>query len=173
MRAALYARYSDENQREESITAQLRLIRDYCLKKGYSIVKEYTDEAKTGRTDKRPGFQRMLRDAQIKMFDVVIVHKVNRFARNRISAAINKTKLLRRWSPIRICRIAGTRQGARNFRIRPRRHGRILLSRSRRRSHERNERKRLCGKIQRGNSAARVLHQRKHLRHKRARSRSN
>lgn len=93
MRAAIYARFSDENQREESITAQLRFGRDYCTKKGYTITKEYADEAKTGRTDKRPSFQQMLRDAQSGLFDVLVVHKVNRFARNRLSSAINKHKL--------------------------------------------------------------------------------
>lgn len=93
MRAANYVRYSDDNSREESIIAQLRICREYCAKKKYTVVKEYIDEAKTGRTDKRPGFQKMLADAQAGLFDVLVVHKVNRFARNRLSAAINKNKL--------------------------------------------------------------------------------
>ena len=93
MRAAIYARYSSDNQREESITAQLRICHDHCAKKGYTVVKEYTDEAQTGKNDRRPGFQRMLREAQQRLYDVVVVHKVNRFARNRLSAAISKAKL--------------------------------------------------------------------------------
>lgn len=95
MRAAIYARYSDENQREESIHAQIRASKEYCAKKGYSVVKIYADEAKTGKTDKRPDFQRMLRESQLKLFDILVVHKVNRFARNRISSAINKSKLIK------------------------------------------------------------------------------
>ena len=42
MRAAIYARYSSNNQREESIDAQIRAIKDYCDSNGYSIVKKLT-----------------------------------------------------------------------------------------------------------------------------------
>ena len=43
MRAALYARYSSDNQRYESITAQLRCSKEYCAQKHYDVVKIYTD----------------------------------------------------------------------------------------------------------------------------------
>lgn len=69
IRAAIYPRYSSNNQREESISAQLRACRDYCHAKKYAIVNEYTDEAKTGRNDDRPGYQTMLRDVQASFFD--------------------------------------------------------------------------------------------------------
>lgn len=93
IRAALYARYSSDNQREESTIAQLRAGREYAKKKGYIIVAEYKDEELTGRNDRRDEFQRMIRDAKRGLFDVVIVHKFNRFARNRYDSAIYKRML--------------------------------------------------------------------------------
>ena len=47
MIVALYARYSSDNQRTESIVAQLRACREYCQRYGYTIIKEYADEAMT------------------------------------------------------------------------------------------------------------------------------
>ena len=82
MIAALYARYSSDNQREESIVAQLRACREYCKRKNYTIIKEYADEACTGTNDNRPQFQQMLADAEAGMFEVVIAHKVDRIGRN-------------------------------------------------------------------------------------------
>jgi len=92
-RAAAYCRYSSDNQREESITAQMRAIEEYCKKKDYVIVKFYADEAKSATTDKRPNFQLMIEESSINIFDVVIVHKYDRFARNRYDSAHYKRKL--------------------------------------------------------------------------------
>ena len=64
MIAALYARYSSDNQRAESIVAQLRASREYCRQRGYTIIKEYADEAMTGTNDQRPQYQQMLADAK-------------------------------------------------------------------------------------------------------------
>ena len=50
MRAALYARYSSDKQREESIDAQFMITRDYCANKGYTVVREYADEALSGKS---------------------------------------------------------------------------------------------------------------------------
>ena len=93
MKAAIYARYSSDNQREESITAQLRAAHEYCKKNDYIIVKEYTDEAIPARTDERPAFQKMIEDAATGLFGVLIVHKIDRFARNRYDAAFYKRSL--------------------------------------------------------------------------------
>ncbi|SDF88482.1 recombinase family protein, partial [Sporomusa acidovorans] len=82
LRVVLYARYSSDNQREESITAQLRAGREYCKRKGYIIVKEYIDEAFTARTDNRPAFQEMMADAKKGAFDLIIFHKIDRNARD-------------------------------------------------------------------------------------------
>ncbi|GAB4272187.1 MAG: recombinase family protein [Thermincola ferriacetica] len=93
IRAAAYCRYSSDNQREESITAQLRAIEEYCKQKGYCIVRVYKDEEKTATTDRRPEFQQMISDSALGVFDVVVVHKLDRFARNRYDSAFYKRKL--------------------------------------------------------------------------------
>lgn len=94
MRAAIYARYSPgPTQKEESIDAQLRASRAYCQRKGHSIVKEYIDEAESGRFDDRPDFQKMIQDAKTKIFDVVVFHKIDRNARNEYDYYFYKGQL--------------------------------------------------------------------------------
>lgn len=94
IRAAAYARYSSTNQREESIEAQLRNIRTYAKKNNIVIAKEYIDRAVSGKTDvKRTQFKQMIKDSSKRLFEVVLTDKVDRFARNRYDAAINKRKL--------------------------------------------------------------------------------
>ena len=83
VRAVIYARFSSDNQRDESIDAQLRAIRNYAKKNDVIIISEYIDRAKSAMTDKRPEFLRMVDDAKEGKFDVVLVHKLDRFARNR------------------------------------------------------------------------------------------
>ena len=92
-RAVLYARYSSDNQRVESIDAQLRAGREYCRRKKYAIVGEYVDEAMTGTNDNRPGFQQMVDDSKKKIFDLVVFHKIDRSARNEYDYYFNKFKL--------------------------------------------------------------------------------
>ena len=62
MNAAIYARYSSDNQREESIDAQIRAIKEYADKNGIIITKVYTDEARSATTDNRPKFLEMIKD---------------------------------------------------------------------------------------------------------------
>ena len=93
MIAALYARYSSDNQREESIIAQLRAGREYCKHKGYQIIKEYADEAKTGTDDNRPAFQQMFKDAKSGLFETVVFHKIDRNARNEYDYYFHKVQL--------------------------------------------------------------------------------
>ena len=81
--AVIYARYSSSNQREESISGQIRDCTEFANRNNYHIVGEYTDSALTGRTDRRPGFQEMIRDSDKHGFQAVIVWKLDRFARNR------------------------------------------------------------------------------------------
>ncbi|MEO3111738.1 recombinase family protein [Turicibacter sanguinis] len=82
MRAAAYCRFSSSNQREESIDAQLRAIYKYMDEHEYTPVGDYIDMALTGTNTDRPNFQRMIEDAKKGLFDVVIVHKMDRFSRN-------------------------------------------------------------------------------------------
>ena len=93
IRAAIYARFSSENQREESIEGQIRECRKYAQDRGMSVVGEYADRALSGRTDRRPDFLRMIKDAERGRFDVIIMWKLDRFARNRYDSATYKAKL--------------------------------------------------------------------------------
>jgi len=91
--AVIYARYSSTNQREESIEGQLRECHQYAERVGLSVIHEYTDSAISGTSDKRPAFQQMVRDSKSHTFEVVIVWKLDRFARNRYDAAIYRKQL--------------------------------------------------------------------------------
>ena len=94
MRAALYARFSSDNQREESILAQFRDSTEYCKKKDYKVVATYADEAKSGTTIVgRDEYNRMLDDAKHGKFDVIVFHKVDRNARNEFDYYMTKHKL--------------------------------------------------------------------------------
>ena len=88
--AVVYARYSSSGQREESIDGQLAAARKYAQQKGYTIIHEYIDRAKTGKNDNREDFQRMLSDTSKKAFSIIIVWKVDRFGRNREEVTFNK-----------------------------------------------------------------------------------
>lgn len=92
--AVIYARFSSTNQREESIDAQVRACKKYAEEKGLIITRIYADSARSGTNDNRPEFQRMLLDSETGIFDTVVVHKLDRFSRNRYDSAIYK-KLLR------------------------------------------------------------------------------
>ena len=56
MTAVIYARYSSDNQREESIEGQIRECTAYAEKNGITIVKHYIDRAISAKTDNRPEF---------------------------------------------------------------------------------------------------------------------
>ena len=83
VRAVIYARFSSDNQRDESIDAQIRAISEYAKKNEIVIVGEYIDKARSAMTDNRPEFLKMISEASEQKFDIVLVHKLDRFARNR------------------------------------------------------------------------------------------
>ena len=93
MKAVIYARYSSDNQREESIEGQLRECTAYCAKNDITILRTYIDRALSAKTDNRPDFQRMVKDSAKGLFDSVIVWKLDRFARNRYASAHYKAQL--------------------------------------------------------------------------------
>lgn len=95
MKGVIYARYSSDNQKETSIEDQLRDCQRFAEDNEIEIIGVYADRAKTGRNDNRAEFQRMLMDSDRRNFDVVIVWKLDRFARNRYDSAINKARLKR------------------------------------------------------------------------------
>ena len=93
MNAVIYARYSSDNQREESIEGQLRECKAFAKAKGLQIVGTYIDRALSAKTDNRPQFQKMIRDSAQKKFELVIVWKLDRFSRNRYDSARYKAAL--------------------------------------------------------------------------------
>ena len=87
MKGVIYARYSSDNQREESIDGQIRECRAFAERNGIDIVDCYIDRAMSAKTDNRPEFQRMIKDSGSKAFEVVLVWKLDRFARDRYDSA--------------------------------------------------------------------------------------
>lgn len=93
MKAVIYARYSSDNQREESIEGQLRDCNEYAKYNDITVVGSYIDRGLSAKTDNRPNFQKMIKDSAKRLFDVIIVWKLDRFARNRFDSAYYKNVL--------------------------------------------------------------------------------
>ncbi|MGG2197856.1 recombinase family protein [Paenibacillus validus] len=97
MKVAVYARVSSEKQAEKelSIPAQLKAIQQYCQNKGWIITNEYLEKGKSAKTDDRPEFQKMIAIAKRtnRPFDAILVHKFDRFSRNREDHIIYKALL--------------------------------------------------------------------------------
>lgn len=87
MDVVIYARYSSDKQREESIEGQLRECKAFAERKGYRVIKTYIDRAMSAKTDNRPDFLQMIKDSAKTAFEAVIVWKLDRFARNRFDSA--------------------------------------------------------------------------------------
>lgn len=92
-KAVIYARYSSHGQTEQSIEGQLHDNHAWAQQNNVMVIGEYIDRAITGTKDARPDFQRMIEDAAKKQFELVIVWKLDRFARNRYDSAIYKARL--------------------------------------------------------------------------------
>ncbi len=91
--AVIYARYSSDAQTEQSIEGQVRVCTQYAEKNDLLIVDQYIDRAMTGTNDNRASFQQMLKDSKKKQWSVVIVYKLDRFARNKYESVVNRKKL--------------------------------------------------------------------------------
>ncbi len=100
IKVALYARVSSERQAEKdlSIPAQLKALRNHALKHGWETVKEFVDEAESARSANRPAFQEMIAHAKQKPlpFSIILVWKLSRFARNREDSILYKALLRKR-----------------------------------------------------------------------------
>ena len=93
MTGVIYARYSSDSQREESIEGQIRECTAFAEKNGITVLRHYIDRAFSAKTDNRPEFQAMVKDSGKKLFDMIIVWKLDRFARNRYDSARYKAAL--------------------------------------------------------------------------------
>jgi site-specific DNA recombinase len=84
MRAAVYARFSSENQREQSIQDQLRVCKQFASREGIEVLEDhiYFDEAQSGSLRARPGLEALKKAAEDKQFDVVLVDDSSRLSRD-------------------------------------------------------------------------------------------
>ncbi len=87
MNAVIYARYSSDSQREESIEGQLRECREYAERNDMTVVGTYIDRALSAKTADRPEFQHMIKDSAKELFEIVLVWKLDRFSRDRYDSA--------------------------------------------------------------------------------------
>jgi len=95
MRCVIYARYSSDGQREESVEGQLRECKEFADRHNMTIMSHYIDRARSAVTDDRPEFQKMIRDSAKKQFNVVLVWKLDRFSRSRFDSATYRAILKR------------------------------------------------------------------------------
>lgn len=91
--AVIYARYSSHNQRDASIEQQVEKCQAFAAKNNLRVFEIYADRAVSGKTDRRPNFQRMMRDADKRLFKYVIAWKSNRMGRNMLEAMVNDARL--------------------------------------------------------------------------------
>ena len=80
MRAGLYYRIS--TREKQSLGMQVKAVRDYCKREGIEIFKEYSDIGESGKKESRPEFDLMLKDMREKLFDCVVVYKLDRIGRS-------------------------------------------------------------------------------------------
>ena len=88
---------SDRQDVDLSVAAQLRALRDHARKNDYMIVREYVDEAESGRIADRPQFRKMIDEATKPEapFKEILVWKFSRFTRKRERAVAFKSMLIR------------------------------------------------------------------------------
>lgn len=92
-KAVIYTRFSSNNQREESIDAQIRACKEYAQRNNYVVVDTYCDSAKSGTSAEREAFQQMINDSEEGKFSYVLVHKLDRFSRDKYDSVHYKRKL--------------------------------------------------------------------------------
>lgn len=92
-KGVIYARYSSHAQKDASIEQQVSEAQSYAAEHGIPIYEVYADRAISGKTDRRPNFQKMMKDAEKGKFQYVIAWKSNRMGRNMLNAMMNEAKL--------------------------------------------------------------------------------
>ncbi len=83
MRAAIYARYSSDQQRDASIEDQVRVCKELVQRQGWTVVQVYQDRASSGATMLRAGYQALLQDARAAEFDVIVAEALDRLSRDQ------------------------------------------------------------------------------------------
>lgn len=83
VRAAIYARYSSENQREASIDDQIRICKERISREGWSLVQVFRDAAFSGASAFRPGYQALMEGGRDGAFDIVVAEALDRLSRDQ------------------------------------------------------------------------------------------
>ncbi len=91
--AVVYARYSSNNQTEQSIEGQVHVCEDFAKRNNMIIVDYYIDRAISGTTDERDAFQKMIKDSNMKKWNCVLVYKLDRFSRDKYESAVYRRHL--------------------------------------------------------------------------------
>lgn len=81
MRVAIYARVSTNNHGQD-VGMQTRELQEYVTRRGWTVAGEYVDAGVSGAKERRPELDRLLADGHQRKFDVVLVWKLDRFARS-------------------------------------------------------------------------------------------
>ena len=94
MRVAAYARYSSDSQRDTSIDDQFRNCEQFAARQGWSVTERYADKAISGATAERPSYQHMLKDAEAKRFDVLLIDDFSRLSRDQVETEQVRRRLV-------------------------------------------------------------------------------
>jgi DNA invertase Pin-like site-specific DNA recombinase len=79
MKVSIYARVSTKTKGQD-VENQLMILREFCVKMGYEVYQEYTDQESGGKSD-RPAFNQMFADAAKRRFDLLLFWSLDRFSR--------------------------------------------------------------------------------------------
>ena len=103
-RAAIYARYSSDNQSAASIEDQARECREFVARQGWTLVQVYRDAAMSGASTLRPGYQALLAAARDGDLDVVVAEALDRLSRDQEDTAALFKRL--RFAGVRLMTLA-------------------------------------------------------------------
>ena len=87
LRAAIYARYSTDKQKETSVEDQFRLCRRHCDQKGWQVTQVFADHGISGTTSQRPDYLRLLQAAERGEVDIIVAKSLNRLSRDQADTA--------------------------------------------------------------------------------------
>ncbi|MBY5978523.1 recombinase family protein [Phaeobacter italicus] len=87
LRAAIYARYSTDKQKDTSVEDQIRLCRRLCEQKGWQVTEVFTDHALSGKNTLCPGYQRLIQAAECGQIDIIVAESQNRLSRDMADSA--------------------------------------------------------------------------------------
>ncbi|WP_210251119.1 recombinase family protein [Bosea sp. F3-2] len=83
MKAAIYARYSSDQQRDQSVDDQIAVCGALISREEWALAGTYTDRAMSGSSHLRPGYQSLLADARSGKIDIVVAEALDRVSRDQ------------------------------------------------------------------------------------------